>query len=221
MPYDFANETIDQKKKRAAEIVKLLKRRYPDDPGTELQYKTPLQLIVAAILSAQCREVLVNKVTETLFKKYKTAKDYAQADLETFQGEIKTVTFFRNKAKNIINLGQALLRDHGGRGAGHYGRAGGAPGVGRKTANLVLTICFNVPGIVVDTHVMRVSQRLGLTKNKDPEKIERDLYKLLPEKDWIAYSNRLIILGRYTCTARNPNHAECVLKDICPSAFAI
>ncbi len=95
------------------------------------------------------------------------------------------------------------------------------PGVGRKTANLVLTICFNVPGIVVDTHVMRVSQRLGLTKNKDPEKIERDLYALLPEKDWISYSNRLIILGRYTCTARNPNHAECVLKDICPSAFAI
>jgi endonuclease-3 len=221
MPYDYANETIDQKKKRAAEIVQLLKKRYPDDPGTELQYKTPLQLIVAAILSAQCREVLVNKVTETLFKKYKSAKDYAQANIDTFQDEIKAVTFFRNKAKNIINLGQALLHDHGGEVPGTMEELVALPGVGRKTANLVLTICFNVPGIVVDTHVMRVSQRLGLTKNKDPEKIERDLYALLPEKDWISYSNRLIILGRYTCTARNPNHAECVLKDICPSAFAI
>ena len=145
---------------------------------------------------------MVNKVTETLFKKYKTAKDYAQADLDTFQDEIKAVTFFRNKAKNIINLGQALLRDHGGEIPKTMEELVALPGVGRKTANLVLTICFNVPGIVVDTHVIRVSGRLGLTKNKDPEKIERDLYALLPEKDWIAFSNRLIILGRYTCTAQ-------------------
>ncbi|MGA2192548.1 MAG: endonuclease III [Nitrospirota bacterium] len=221
MSYDFEHETFEQKKKRAAEIVKLLKKRYPDDPGTELHYKQPLDLLVAAMLSAQCRETLVNSITKTLFQKYKTAKDYAQADTDTLQDEIKAVTFFRNKARNIINMAQALLKDHGGEVPKTMEELVKLPGVGRKTANLILTICFGVPGIVTDTHMIRVTNRLGLTKNKDPEKIERDLYQLIPEKDWIAFSNRLIILGRYTCTARNPNHPECALKDVCPSAFAV
>ncbi|MHB8173023.1 MAG: endonuclease III [Nitrospirota bacterium] len=212
---------MDQEKKRAREIVKLLKMWRTDDPGTELHYKTPLELIVAAILSAQCTEVRVNAVTETLFKKYKSAKDYAQANTEQFEAEIRTTGFYRNKAKNIIALGGALLKNHGGELPRTMEGLVALPGVGRKTANLVLTICFGVPGIVVDTHMIRVSQRLGLTKNKDPEKIERDLCELIPQKDWIAFSNRMIILGRYTCTARHPDHAECILKDVCPSAFAV
>jgi endonuclease-3 len=214
-------ETLDEKKARALEIVRLLKERYPEDPGTELHYKTPLDLLVATILSAQCRETLVNSVTKTLFSKYKTAKDYAQADIEGFEKEVQAVTFFRNKAKNIIGMAGKILRDHGGEVPRTMEELVALPGVGRKTANLILTLVYNVPGIVTDTHVIRVSQRLGLTTNKDPEKIEFDLYKLIPVKYWIDFSNRLIILGRYTCTARNPNHAECILKDICPSAFKI
>ncbi len=221
MPYDFSNETTEQKKKRAAKIVRLLKKRYPDDPGTELHYKTPLDLIVAAILSAQCTEVRVNAITETLFEKYKSAKDYAQANTERFEAGIKSAGFYRNKAKNIIALGQALLRDHGGEVPETMEELVALPGVGRKTANLVLTICFGVPGVVVDTHMMRVSRRLGLTKNKDPEKIEKDLCDILPKKDWTPFSNRLIILGRYTCVARHPKCAECVLNGVCPSAFLI
>ena len=221
MPYDFSNETTEQKKKRAAKIVRLLKKRYPDDPGTELHYKTPLDLVVAAILSAQCTEVRINAITETLFKKYTSAKDYAQARQEEFEAEVRTAGFYRNKAKNIIALGAALLREHGGEVPAEMDKLTKLPGVGRKTANLVLTICFGVPGIVVDTHMIRVSGRLGLTKNKDPEKIETDLYGLIPKKDWIAFSNRLIILGRYTCVARHPKCAECVLNGVCPSAFVV
>ncbi len=221
MPHDYENETPDQKKKRAGEIVKLLKKRYPEDPGTELNYKTPLDLIVSAILSAQCTEVRVNAITKTLFAKYTSAKDYAEAKQGELESEIKSAGFYRNKAKNIIALGQALLRDHGGEVPVSMEDLVKLPGVGRKTANLVLTICFGVPGVVVDTHMIRVSGRLGLTNNKDPEKIEKDLYELLPEKDWIPFSNRLIILGRYTCTARRPKCAECALNGVCPSAFLI
>ena len=221
MPYDFSNETPEQKKKRAAEIVKLLKKRYSSDPGTELHYKTPLDLLVAAILSAQCTEVRVNAITETLFKKYKSAKDYAEANTKQFEAAIKSAGFYRNKARNIIALGQALLRDHGGEVPETMEELVKLPGVGRKTANLVLTICFGVPGVVVDTHMIRVTGRLRLTENKDPEKIEQDLYGLIPKKDWIAFSNRLIILGRYTCVARHPKCAECVLNGVCPSAFAV
>ena len=218
---DFENETPEQKKGRAKEIVRLLRERYPKDPGTELRYKNALELLVAAILSAQCTEVRVNAVTEALFKKYRSAKDYAQADMEEFQEEIKATGFYRNKAKSVIAMAQALLKGHGGEVPRTMEELVKLPGVGRKTANLILTIVYKVPGIVTDTHVIRVSQRLGLTKNKDPEKIEFDLYEVIPEKDRIDFSNRLIILGRYTCTARKPSHAECALKDVCPSAFKI
>lgn len=214
-------ETLEQKKERAKEIVRLLRERYPKDPGTELHYKNALELLVAAILSAQCTEVRVNAVTETLFEKYRSAKDYAQADMEEFQEEIRNTGFYRNKAKSVVAMAQALLKGHGGEVPRTMEELVELPGVGRKTANLILTIIYKVPGIVTDTHVIRVSQRLGLTKNKDPEKIEFDLYEVIPEEDRIDFSNRLIILGRYTCTAKKPNHAECVLNKICPSAFKI
>lgn len=219
MPYDFEHENPEQKKKRGAEIVKRLKKAYPEDPGTELKnWKTPLELLIATILSAQCTDARVNIVTEMLFKKYKSAKDYASAKLETFEQEIKSTGFYRNKAKNVIAMCQMLLKEHGGEVPKTMEELVKLPGVGRKTANLILGICFGIPGIVTDTHVIRVSQRLGLTSNKEPEKIEFDLYDLIPKKDWIAFSNRLIRLGRYTCTAKNPDHGGCVLRDICPSA---
>ncbi len=218
MPYDFANESMPQKKKRAAEIVKLLKKKYPDDPKTALNYKTALDLLVATILSAQCTDARVNIVTKDLFKKYKRAKDYAQAKTETFEQEIKSTGFYRNKAKNVIAMCQMLLKEYGGEVPKTMDELVKLPGVGRKTANLILGIVHGIPGIVCDTHVIRVSQRLGLTKNKDPEKIEFDLYEVIPEAERIGFSNRLIQHGRDTCTAKNPDHASCVLQHICPSA---
>jgi len=218
---DLKKETAEQKKKRAAEIVKLLKKRYPGDPGTALLYKTPLELLVATILSAQCTDARVNAVTRELFKKYRTARDYAAAKQEAFEQDIKSTGFYRNKAKHVIAMAQAVLKDHGGEVPATMEELVGLPGVGRKTANLILGIVHGIPGIVCDTHVIRVSQRLGLTGNKDPEKIERDLYAVLPEKDWIAFSNRLILHGRDTCAARKPDCPACVLNKICPSAFSL
>ena len=218
---NLKNESPAQKKKRASEIVKLLKRKFPDDPGTELHYKTPLDLLVATILSAQATDKRVNMVTERLFKKYRTAADYAHAKQEEFEAEIRETGFYRNKAKSVIGMAQALLTKHGGEVPRTMEELVGLPGVGRKTANLILGIVFGEPGIVCDTHVIRVSQRLGLTGNKDPEKIERDLTALIPDKEWTGFSSRLIVLGRYTCTARHPAHHDCPLVKACPSATLI
>jgi endonuclease-3 len=218
---DLKKETTEQKKKRALEIVKLLKKKYAKDPGTALDYKTPLDLLVATILSAQCTDKRVNIVTKELFKKYRTAKDYAQADLEDFEVDIKSTGFYRNKAKNIVAMCQMLLQEHGGEVPGTMEELVKLPGVGRKTANLILGMVYGVPGIVTDTHVIRVSQRLGLTANKDPEKIEFDLYEVIPKSDWTGFSDRLIIHGRETCTAKNPDCPACVLNKLCPSAFAV
>ena len=218
---DLKNETPAQKKKRAAEIVKRLKVKYPADPKTALNYKTPLDLLVATILSAQCTDARINIVTKELFKKYKKAEDYASANIETLEQEIKSTGFYHNKAKNVIAMCQALLKDHGGKVPGTMDELVKLPGVGRKTANLILGIVYGVPGIVCDTHVIRVSGRLGLTANKDPEKIEYDLYEVIPKDDWIPFSNRLIMHGRETCTARKPDCPACVLNNICPSAFAV
>jgi endonuclease III len=218
---DLKKETLEQKKKRAAGIVKLLKKRYPKDPKTALDYKTPLELLVATILSAQCTDARVNVVTKELFRKYRTPADYASAKQEVFEQDIKSTGFYRNKAKNIIAMAQAVLRDHGGEVPATMDELVKLPGVGRKTANLILGIVHGIPGIVCDTHVIRVSQRLGLTTNKDPEKIERDLYGVLPKKDWIAFSNRLIMHGRDTCSAKKPDCPGCMLNEICPSAFSL
>ncbi len=219
MPIDFKNETPAQKKKRALKIVELLKERYPEDPKTALDYKTPLDLLVATILSAQCTDVRVNMVMKELTKKYKKAEHYASAKLEDFEQEIRSTGFYHNKAKNVIAMAQMLLSDFGGEVPHTMEELVRLPGVGRKTANLILSIVHGIPGIVVDTHVTRVSGRLGLTANKDAEKIEFDLYEVLPKEEWIGFSNRLIMHGRDTCTAKKPNCAGCNLNKLCPSAF--
>ncbi|HEX9859672.1 MAG TPA: endonuclease III, partial [Nitrospirota bacterium] len=159
-------------------------------------------------------------VTKALFKKYRTAKDYAGISQEEFEQDIRSTGFYRNKAKNIISMAQALLKDHGGVVPATMEELVKLPGVGRKTANLILSIVHGIPGIVCDTHVIRVSGRLGLTGNKDPEKIEYDLYEVIARKDWIAFSNRLIMHGRDTCSAKKPDCPGCVLNKICPSAFS-
>jgi endonuclease III len=217
----MATETKEQKKERAAEIMGLLMQKFPEDPKTELHYKTPLDLLVATILSAQCTDRRVNEVTVTLFAKYRTAEDYASADLAEFEEEIRPTGFYKNKAKNIVACAMQLAAKHGGGVPDTMDELLALPGVGRKTANLILGVVFGKPAIIVDTHVLRTTQRLELTTNKDPEKVERDLMGLLPERDWTALSNRLILIGRYTCTAKNPDHAGCILNTVCPSAFKI
>lgn len=205
-----------------------LKEAYPD-AGTELEWKNPLQLLVATVLSAQSTDVRVNEVTKELFEKYRTAQDYAAADLERLEEEIRSVGFFRNKARSIKGLGQALLEGHGGEVPRTMPELVRLPGVGRKTANVLLGNAFGVEeGVVVDTHVRRVSGRLGLSKeHDDPEKIERDLLEVVPEGERIIFSHLLILHGRRVCKSRKPDCPGCVLnqfrKDrpatvICPSA---
>ena len=215
----MTTESLTQKKSRALEIVKLLKKSFPDDPGTALIYRTPLDLLVATILSAQCTDVRVNIVTKDLFKKYKRAEDYAKVKQEILEDDIRSTGFFRNKAKGVIGMAQALLARHGGEVPGTMEELTALPGVGRKTANLILGIIFGVPGVVTDTHVIRLSGRLNLTKYKEPEKIERDLMELIPQKEWTSFSGRLVLHGRNTCTARKPDCPGCILNKVCPSAF--
>ncbi len=196
-------------------IIGLLKKEYPESK-IALHYKTPLDLLVATILSAQCTDVRVNQVTAALFKKYRSAKDYALADKSQFEDEIKSTGFFRNKAKSIIACAKVLVGEKKGKVPGSLSELVKLPGIGRKTANVILGSAFNVPGIVVDTHVKRLSYRLGLTKNTDPVKIEFDLMAIVPKHDWIHFSNALIFHGRKVCLARGPRCAECLLESICP-----
>ncbi len=198
-------------------ILSLLKKQYPD-AKCALNYKNPLELLIATILSAQCTDERVNKVTEKLFKKYKTVKDYANANLQEFEKDIYSTGFYRNKAKNIINTCGIIYSVYKGRVPKGFNELLKLPGVARKTANCVMGNAFNIPsGVVVDTHVSRISQRLGLTKNTDPNKIEQDLIKLLPKKEWIMFSHRLIWHGRKICNARKPKCEICNLNKLCPS----
>lgn len=200
------------------EIIKRLKKTYPDS-RIALIYEKHIDLLVATILSAQCTDQRVNLITKQLFKKYRTASDYAKADLRTFEQEIRSAGFFRNKAKNIINSARMIQEKFGGRVPDTMEEILTLPGVARKTANIVLGNAYGiVQGIAVDTHVRRISQRLGLTKNSNPEKIEIDLMKKVPKKEWLDFSYLLQTLGRKSCFARNPDHNNCVLEDICPSA---
>jgi endonuclease-3 len=201
-------------KKRVHAILKILRATYPD-VKTALYYKTPLEMLVSTILSAQCTDVRVNEVTKTLFKKLRTAKDYAEVSLADLEELIRPTGFFRNKAKNIKACCQALLENHGGKVPDSMEYLVKLPGIGRKTANVVLGSAFGIPGIVVDTHVKRLSQRIGLTKEKDPVKIEFDLMPIIPKKDWIAFSHQLIWHGRKVCTARKPRCSECPLVKLC------
>jgi endonuclease-3 len=202
----------------AQEVVDRLKSEYPD-ARTELDWTNPLELLVATMLSAQTTDVQVNKVTESLFAKYHTAEDYAGADPEELEDDIRPTGFYRNKARSLQGMANALVDEHGGEVPRTMRELVELPGVGRKTANVVLGNAFGVDeGIVVDTHVRRVSGRLGLTENTDPEKIERDLMQVVPEEDWTVFSHLLILHGRRTCKARKPDCPNCVLNDICPSA---
>ena len=196
--------------------MSLLKKQYPK-AECALRHKNPLELLIATILSAQCTDIRVNIVTEKLFKKYKKAKDYASANLQEFEKDIYSTGFYRNKAKNIIRTCNIIEKKYKGKVPDDFEKLLELPGVARKTANCVMGNAFNVPsGVVVDTHVSRISQRLGLTKNTDPNKIEQDLMKIIPKNEWIMFSHRLIWHGRKVCDARKPRCEICLLNKLCP-----
>jgi len=203
-------------KKRVSEIIKRLNREYPH-AKIALKFSNPLEILVATILSAQCTDERVNKVTETLFKKYRTARDYAGANLKKFEQEIRSTGFYHNKAKNIINAAKIILEKFGGKVPDTMEGLMSLPGVARKTANIVLGNAYGkVEGIAVDTHVRRLSQRLGLSKSDDPVKIEQDLMEIVPGDEWFRISYVLIDHGRKICDARKPLCDKCILNDICP-----
>ena len=203
--------------KNIDKILLLLKKEYPK-AKIVLNFSTSLDILVATVLSAQCTDARVNIVTKSLFKKYRKVQDYAKANLKTFEQEIRPTGFYRNKAKNIISAAQKIVKDFGGKLPDSMDKLLQLPGVARKTANIVLLNGFGkVDGIAVDTHVRRLSQRLGLTKNQDPQKIEQDLMKILDKKEWGKFSYLLIDHGRKICDAKKPKCLECILQKLCPS----
>jgi endonuclease III len=199
----------------AGEIAKRLLQRYPD-PKIALHFRNPLELLMAIILSAQCTDARVNEVTKTLFKKYRQASDYANADPAVFEQEIRSTGFYRNKAKTVIACGRKLVDDFKGEVPRTVAELVTLPGVGRKTANMVRGNAFGQQAIAVDTHVLRVSNRLGLVNSEDAEEVETALAAAVPTDQHTAFANAMILHGRETCTARNPRCAECVLWDLCP-----
>ena len=209
-------ESLDQKAARTARIVGVLRETYPD-AHCELNHTCPLELLIATILSAQCTDKQVNIVTAELFKKYRTAKDYAQAAPAEFENDIKRIGLFRAKAKNIQACCRTLIEKHGGEVPRTMDELTALGGVGRKTANVVLGNAFNINvGVVVDTHVGRLSNRLGLTRETSAEKVERDLQKLVPQDRWCLFSHLLIWHGRRRCFARSPQCGECEVGELCP-----
>ena len=195
-----------------------MKAEYPD-ARTELDWSNPLELLVATILSAQTTDVQVNRVTESLFAKYRTAEDYADSNPEELEEDIRPTGFYRNKARSLRGMANALVEKHAGEVPRTMSELVALPGVGRKTANVVLGNAFGTnEGIVVDTHVRRVSGRLGLTEGSDPVNIEQELMEVVPEEDRTIFSHLLILHGRRTCKARKPDCPNCILNDICPSA---
>ena len=203
-------------KKHAAAIVRLLKREYPE-AECALVHDTPFELLIATILSAQCTDVRVNIVTKQLFAKYPTPAALFAVPIKRLQKLIQSTGFFRNKAKNIHECCEKLVNEHGGEVPAEIEQLVKLPGVGRKTANVVLGTAFRIAsGVVVDTHVTRLSQRLGLTEHEDAVKIERDLIAVLPRKEWIDFSHRLIWHGRRVCKSRKPLCEQCVLNEVCP-----
>jgi endonuclease-3 len=211
------NKKLDERRRRVAAILPILKRTYPNAKCT-LDYRTPLQLLVATILSAQCTDERVNLVTKNLFRKYKSAADFANAPEGELEKDIQSTGFFRNKAKSIRAMAASLLEKHGGRVPRTMEALTSLAGVGRKTANVVLGNVFgqNV-GVVVDTHVARLSQRLDLTDHSEPEKIERDLMDLVPREEWTVWSHLLIHHGRAICQARRPECEKCPIYNECPT----
>ena len=213
-----ANLPRMNRSERAKELLKRLPEIYPD-AHCELVHSNPLELLVATILSAQCTDKRVNIVTHELFQRCRSAQDYADISQEELEGIVRSTGFYRNKAKNIRAMGQALVERHGGEVPSTLDELAAIPGAGRKTANVVLGNAFSKnEGVVVDTHVGRLSQRLGLTKFSNPIRIERDLMKIFPQKSWADLSHWLIFHGRRRCPARKPDCPNCELRDICPSA---
>ncbi len=206
------------KKQKIAEILKRLKKEYTSTPQTVLRFSTPLELLIATILSAQTTDVLVNKVTEGLFKKYRSVSDFAGTTPEKLAQDIRSVNFFNNKARSIVKTANVLVENFGGKVPRTMNELVTLPGVARKTANIVLSSAYGInEGIAVDTHVKRLAYRLGLTKNEDPVKIEQDLIAATPQKEWGTMAHLLIFHGRKICQAKKPDHGACVLKDLCPS----
>jgi endonuclease III len=209
-------DVSDDLRTRAKAIVRLLKREYPD-VECALVHDTPFELLIATILSAQCTDERVNIVTKDLFAKYSTPAALAAVPIPKLEKLIQSTGFFRSKAKNIHECSRKLVEEHGGQVPADLDALVKLPGVGRKTANVVLGTAFQIAsGVVVDTHVTRLSQRLGLTQHEDAVKIERDLIALLPKKEWIDFSHRLIWHGRRVCKARKPLCGQCVLNQVCP-----
>lgn len=210
-------ESLEDKKKRTWRIIAGLKRAFPD-AKCSLDYANPLELLIATILSAQCTDERVNAVTPALFARYRTAQDYADAPVEEIEQFIRSTGFFRNKAKSIKTCCEGMVREHRGEVPEDIEAMTRLAGVGRKTANVVLGNAFGIAsGVVVDTHVRRITNRLGLTGHQDPEKIEQDLMKLVPKKDWVDFSHLLIHHGRKTCDARSPDCPMCPINQDCPS----
>jgi len=212
------SEEIDDRV-RVLKIIELLEKEYPE-AKTALNYTSPLEILVATILSAQCTDKRVNVVTKSLFKKYKTAEDYANADLRELEEDVRSTGFYRNKAKNIKNAGRMLVEKYDSQVPETMNELLELPGVARKTANIVLSNAYGViEGIAVDTHVRRLSKRLGLTENKNPNKIEKDLMEIVPKSHWKRITDLLIFHGRNVCMAKKPKCSLCGLNKLCPSAF--
>jgi endonuclease III len=202
-------------KKRADRIRKILNSRYPGATPA-LFYRSPFELLVATILSAQCTDQQVNRVTPVLFERFPSPESMAAAGLDAIEDLVHSTGFYKNKARNIKACSQALVERHGGQVPPDMDALVQLPGVGRKTANVVLGAAFDIPGVVVDTHVARVSDRLGLTSNTDPERIETDLMAVIPRKEWSVFSLRLIFFGREICIARKPKCPTCPVNPLCP-----
>lgn len=202
-------------KARAAEVLKRLKAQYPD-ARCSLDFKRPLELLVSTILAAQCTDERVNSVTKSLFKKYRKPEDYVNAPEGELEEDIRSCGFFNQKAKSIRGACRKIIENHGGNVPGTMEELTQLDGVGRKTANVILGECFGVPGIIVDTHCTRVSNRLGFTRNSDPAKIEQDLMNIVPREEWTLFSHCMVFHGRNICVARGPKCSICPVRDLCP-----
>jgi endonuclease-3 len=207
-----------KERERMEQIIDALNKEYRMEYKCFLNYETPWQLLIATILSAQCTDERVNIVTKDLFQKYRSIEDFANANQIELEKDIHSTGFYKNKAKNIIACAKSLCEDYHGEVPREIEQLTKLAGVGRKTANVIRGNIYHEPSIVVDTHVKRISKKLGFTKQDDPEKIEYDLMELLPKEQWILYNIQIITLGRSICTARSPKCRECFLKDLCKSA---
>ncbi|MBP3459380.1 MAG: endonuclease III [Lachnospiraceae bacterium] len=213
----MAKRMTKKEKERVDAVLERLDREYTTEYRCYLNYETPWQLLIATILSAQCTDARVNIVTKELFQKYPSLEAFASASLEELEQDIKPTGFYRNKAKNIIACTQRLLEVYGGVVPNDIEELTSLAGVGRKTANVIRGNIYHEPSIVVDTHVKRISRKLGFTREEDPEKIEFELMRVLPKDHWILFNIHIITLGRSICTARSPKCEECFLKEYCPS----